>query len=173
MNDELDRDNEPATPQGPNILDGLRKAMGKEGGGLREVLATATDRINAIDLVRNAASDAVRAIYAKYKDPETDCVANRLRMALEASRKLTFKQDCDVLLDMCNREVIAAMDELLSDEGSAITIPNANPDFIEGVPCMFITAIGDWTKQKKLRFEGDPLAEVLKKAVQARRKAIG
>jgi hypothetical protein len=39
--------NEPPMPKGRNILDGLREALGIEGGTIREIIDAATDRINA------------------------------------------------------------------------------------------------------------------------------
>ena len=70
---------------------------------------------------------------------------------------------CDTCLRICN-----AIGELNSDEGNSVTIMSDNPEFTGANSA--IEVIGDYTKWKPSRFEGDSVCGALEKAVEYKKQ---
>ena len=67
-------------------------------------------------------------------------------------------------------QIISDINFLRDEECSVLTFVNDNPDF-NGLPDSLIHVSGEWTKYNDLTFYGDSLADCLRKAVEAKRKA--
>jgi hypothetical protein len=65
------------------------------------------------------------------------------------------------------REIVALIDQLRSNEGDSVTILCDNPDF-NGLPDRVIVVNGAWTNWQDRRFGADTLVQALRAAVKAR-----